>query len=141
MLSVAEARETCPHEAYRARFSGIVGAVLGAVSIAWITVYEFPGLVTAGMVGVVLMFLAIAGARGVVRGRRTARALGAGALGTVGALAVPFVVLGWEGQRVAAVMGAIGVVVAAYALVLMFRPATGKYIHLVEIARLAEEGD
>lgn len=50
-------------------------------------------------------------------------------------------VLGWDGQRVAAIMGAIGVVVVAYALVLMFRPATSKYIHLVEVARLADERD
>lgn len=48
------------------------------------------------------------------------------------------VLLGWDLQRGAAIAGVVGVVVACYALVLMFLPATNRYIHLVEVARMGE---
>jgi hypothetical protein len=138
VLSVAQAREQCPHEAYRARFSGIVGGVLCGVSAGWIAEYGDQALVSLAVICFILMFLAIAGARGVVRGRLVARGLATGAQAASAVVTLVIVLLGWDLQRAAAIAGAIGVLVACYALVLMFLPATNRYIHLVEVARWGE---
>jgi hypothetical protein len=125
--SVEETRANRPKEVGVARILVIVAVVL------WLplTGYLYTGA-TTGMAAVA-MLLAVFGSFGAVKGRRAGRTMVAGSLGVLYFFLAPYCVLGFRDEYLNgpgyAVLDMVSVALSAAALVLLYRPATSRYLH------------
>lgn len=131
MLSVEEIREQRPTEATVVRWLSIAATVL------WVPVIGH--LYLAAGAWLISLFFYIFGAFGVAKGRQAARILTVIGLGIIYIPMLPYCVIGFSdpvpNSTAFAVIDIVAVAVSVLSLVLMFRPSTNRYIHLVTVAR------
>lgn len=133
MLSVEEIRADRPIEVLRARMLTIVVVVL------WLPVvgYLYP-TDTAGL-PLLAMFGCLWGAFGVAKGRQAARIMATISLGIACLFVLPacWISLGdpTAGAPALAIVDVVSILLSVYVLVLMFRPDSNRYVHLITVAR------
>jgi hypothetical protein len=129
---VEDIRARRPREVVVARLLSIIAVVLW-VPIAGYVYYYQPALVTLSLI------LFVFGAFGAAKGRKAGRILFVVMLALTYWFVLPYCVVGFgdpspEGPVFAA-MDICAVLLAATAIVLVYRPRSNRYFHLVEAAR------
>ncbi|GLY65105.1 hypothetical protein [Amycolatopsis taiwanensis] len=132
MLSVEEFRAQRPREVLTARLLSIAAAVLWA-PLAGYLYYPQSGLVALSLI------LYVFGAFGVAKGRKAGRTLAVVTLALTYVLLLPYCVLGFRDSYlngpVYALTDICAVLLSATSLVLIYRPRSKRYFHLVTVAR------
>lgn len=131
MLTVEEIRSRRPREVVVARTLAIVATLLWAPIGGYL--YAQPGLVA------VLLVLYVFGSFGCAKGRQAARIMVTVSVGLLYVLLMPYCWLGFTDSYTTgpeyAVIDIAAVVLAAIGLVLLYRPSSNRYFHLVTAAR------
>ena len=140
MLSVEEIRADRPVEVLRARWLSFVCVVLW-LSVGGYLYPTLPGPGTSESPGLLLLaiWLCVWGAFGVAKGRKAARTMSTVAFALFYFSLLPACWIGFADPQVGASAIAITDIattaVSVYVLVLMYHPASNRYIHLITIAR------